>query len=152
MRGGVMLPMFATEAMWLSFAHGDEDYPCAIKIAGGKCEPPVLVARPGSKLTVENDTDVTSFVDLFMVDKRASQTIGVTTSKVVSLGLAKIGVVCVTDDATAVTDASGRFSFESVPAIAHEVRVWHRTFVKAWEGELDASRSPAQLRLPAIKK
>ena len=36
LRGGVMLPMFAAEAMWLSFAHAEHDYPCAIKIAGGK--------------------------------------------------------------------------------------------------------------------
>ena len=32
-RGGVFLPMYQSEAMWISF---DSDYPCAIKIAAGK--------------------------------------------------------------------------------------------------------------------
>ena len=32
-RGGVFLPMYQSEAMWISF---DGDYPCAIKIAAGK--------------------------------------------------------------------------------------------------------------------
>jgi hypothetical protein len=33
--GGVMMPMFQSEALWLSF---DSDYPCAIKIAAGKID------------------------------------------------------------------------------------------------------------------
>jgi hypothetical protein len=32
-RGGVFLPMYQSEALWISF---DSDYPCAIKIAAGK--------------------------------------------------------------------------------------------------------------------
>jgi hypothetical protein len=32
-RGGVVMPMYQAEAMWLNF---DADYPCAIKIAAGK--------------------------------------------------------------------------------------------------------------------
>ena len=32
-RGGIFLPMYQSEAMWISF---DSDYPCAIKIAAGK--------------------------------------------------------------------------------------------------------------------
>jgi hypothetical protein len=32
-RGGVFLPMYQSESMWISF---DSDYPCAIKIAAGK--------------------------------------------------------------------------------------------------------------------
>jgi hypothetical protein len=34
-RGGVMLPMYQSEALWLSF-HSPEDYPFAIKVATGK--------------------------------------------------------------------------------------------------------------------
>src|SRR5262245_36266055 len=38
-RGGVMMPLYQAEAMWISFAGGgwrSEGYPCAIKIAAGK--------------------------------------------------------------------------------------------------------------------
>ena len=35
-RGGVMLPLYQAEAMWIAFAGFGESYPCAIKIAAGK--------------------------------------------------------------------------------------------------------------------
>jgi hypothetical protein len=37
-RGGVMMPLYQAEAMWISFCRGrwSEGYPCAIKIAAGK--------------------------------------------------------------------------------------------------------------------
>src|SRR5262245_7208462 len=37
-RGGVMMPLYQAEAMWISFHDGwwFNDYPCAIKIAAGK--------------------------------------------------------------------------------------------------------------------
>jgi hypothetical protein len=35
-RGGVMLPMYQSEAMWINFSTGRHDYPFAIKIAAGK--------------------------------------------------------------------------------------------------------------------
>jgi hypothetical protein len=35
-RGGVMLPLYQAEAMWIAFPRLDESYPCAIKIASGK--------------------------------------------------------------------------------------------------------------------
>ncbi len=35
-RGGVMLPLYQAEAMWIAFARAGESYPCAIKIAAGK--------------------------------------------------------------------------------------------------------------------
>jgi hypothetical protein len=35
-RGGVMMPLYQAEAMWIAFKGGRRDYPCAIKIAAGK--------------------------------------------------------------------------------------------------------------------
>ena len=35
-RGGVMLPMYQSEAMWINFSAGTHQYPFAIKIAAGK--------------------------------------------------------------------------------------------------------------------
>jgi hypothetical protein len=35
-RGGVMLPLYQAEAMWIAFPRTGESYPCAIKIAAGK--------------------------------------------------------------------------------------------------------------------
>jgi hypothetical protein len=35
-RGGVMMPLYQAEAMWIAFTSGFESYPCAIKIAAGK--------------------------------------------------------------------------------------------------------------------
>ncbi len=35
-RGGIMLPMFRTEAMWLNFRKDTNRYPCAVKVAAGK--------------------------------------------------------------------------------------------------------------------
>jgi hypothetical protein len=35
-RGGLMLPLYQAEAMWIAFAGLAEGYPCAIKIAAGK--------------------------------------------------------------------------------------------------------------------
>ena len=128
-----------------------EPRPRSIKV-GKTCEPPVLIARPGDSLEVANESDTNIFLDIWPVDAHQTRKIKLATSKVVTIGFARLGVVCVTDDATAVTDASGRFSFASAPAIGHKVRVWHRTFDKPWEGELDASRSPVELRLPAPKK
>jgi hypothetical protein len=35
-RGGVLMPMWQAEAMWISFGNGWRSYPCAVKIAAGK--------------------------------------------------------------------------------------------------------------------
>ena len=34
--GGVFLPMYQSEAMWISFGGGSREYPFAVKIAAGK--------------------------------------------------------------------------------------------------------------------
>jgi hypothetical protein len=35
-RGGILLPMFRTEALWLNFRRSENRYPCAVKVAAGK--------------------------------------------------------------------------------------------------------------------
>lgn len=35
-RGGVIMPLYQAEAMWIAFTRDSERYPCAIKIASGK--------------------------------------------------------------------------------------------------------------------
>jgi hypothetical protein len=35
-RGGVIMPLYQAEAMWIAFIRDPRSYPCAIKIAAGK--------------------------------------------------------------------------------------------------------------------
>lgn len=35
-RGGAMMPLYQSEAMWINFQRGFSSYPCAVKIAAGK--------------------------------------------------------------------------------------------------------------------
>jgi hypothetical protein len=35
-RGGVIMPLYRAEAMWIAFTRDPRSYPCAIKIAAGK--------------------------------------------------------------------------------------------------------------------
>jgi len=49
-RGGVMVPLYQSEALWLGF---QTNYPCAVKVATGKCS--AITGKPWSKKLREKD-------------------------------------------------------------------------------------------------
>lgn len=58
-RGGVFMPMYQAEALWISFRTSDRDYPMAIKVAAGKVD-----AVTGEPLTNDLSSSPQNYVVL----------------------------------------------------------------------------------------
>lgn len=77
-QGGVFIPMYQAEALWISFSSGDRAYPMAIKVAAGNLD--ALTAKPFRTTMTGSPQDylVTPFqpwLDSFCVEEGATRQI-----------------------------------------------------------------------------